>query len=71
MVSDTSPEAGAIQIDIFRRMTPGRRIELVLEMSDSMRDVSLSGLRHRHPELNEQELHRELLRLMYGLPPEP
>jgi hypothetical protein len=71
MPFDTSPEAEAIQLEVFRRMTPAQRIEMALEMSESIRNVSLSGLRQRHPELNEQELRRELLRLMYGFSPEP
>jgi hypothetical protein len=35
-------------------------------MSDDMRAVALAGLRSRRPELNEEELRRELLRMMYG-----
>jgi hypothetical protein len=67
---DTSPEAAAIQQAIFRRMTPEQRLHLALEMSESMRDIALAGLRSRRPELSEAELSRELIRLMYGvLPP--
>ncbi len=67
---DTSPEAAAIQQAIFRRMTPEQRLRLALEMSESMRDIALAGLRSRRPELSEAELSRELIRLMYGvLPP--
>ena len=70
MLSDTSPEAAAIQDEIFRRMTPEQRVRLALEMSESMRNVALAGLRSRRPELNEAELSRELLRVMYDfLPP--
>ena len=66
MPSDTSPEAEAIQLEIFRRMTPAQRLKLALEMSDSMRNVALAGLRTRRPDLDEMELLRELMRLMYG-----
>ncbi len=67
---DTSPEAAAVQRAIFRRMTTEQRLRLALEMSDSMRNVALAGLRSRRPELSEAELSRELIRLMYGvLPP--
>jgi hypothetical protein len=71
MPSDTSPEAAAIQAEIFRRMTTEQRLRLALEMSESMRNVALAGLRSRHPELTEQELSRELMRLMYGFVPKP
>jgi len=69
MLSDTSPEAAAIQDEIFRRMTPEQRVRLALEMSESMRNVALAGLRSRRPDLNEAELSRELLRVMYDFVP--
>ena len=71
MSIDTSPEADAIQIEIFRRMTPAQRLRLALEMSESMRNVALAGLRSRRPELNEKELSNELMRMMYGFAPQP
>lgn len=71
MPSDTSPEAAAIQQEIFRRMTAAARLRLALEMSESMRNVALAGLRSRRPDLSTEELSRELMRLMYGFVPEP
>ncbi|HWY71107.1 MAG TPA: hypothetical protein VNX88_20745 [Terriglobales bacterium] len=71
MPSDTSPEAAAIQAEIFRRMTEAERVKMALEMSDSMRNVALAGLRSRHPEMTEEELNWELMRLMYGFVPKP
>lgn len=72
MQSDTSPEAAAIQAEIFRRMTPAQRLKLALEMSESMRNIALAGLRSRRPDLNEEELSRELMHIMYGFkPPRP
>lgn len=70
MYSDTNPEAALIQRDIFRRMTTEQRLRLALEMSESMRNVALAGLRSRRPELNERELFRELMRVMYGFVPQ-
>jgi len=70
MISDTNPEAAAIQAEIFRRMTPEQRVRLACEMSEGMRDVALAGLRSRRPELTEDELARELMRLMYGFVPD-
>ena len=69
MISHTSPEAAAIQDEIFRRMTPEQRVRLAIEMSESMRNVALAGLRSRRTELNEAELSRELLRVMYDFVP--
>jgi hypothetical protein len=71
MPSDTSPEAAAIQQEIFRRMSTAERLRMALEMSESMRNVALAGLRSRCPELNPEELSRELMRIMYGFVPRP
>ena len=69
MPSETSPEADAIQLEIFRRMTPEQRLKITLDLSEEMRNISLAGLRSRHPELTEEELRRELMRIMYGFVP--
>lgn len=69
MHSDTSPEAEAIQQEIFRRMTTEERLRMALEMSESLRNVALAGLRSRRPDLDENGLRRELMRLMYGFVP--
>ena len=71
MPFDTNTEAAAIQEGIFRRMVTARRLRLALEMSESMRNVARSGLRSRQPELNADELSRELLRIMYRFAPQP
>ena len=66
MLPDTHREADAIRQEYFRRMKPEERLSLALEMSDSLRRVALEGLRRRRPELSDEELSCELLRLMYG-----
>ncbi len=71
MPFDTSPEAARIQEEIFRQMTTTQRLKLALEMSESLREVALAGLRNRQPEMTADELSRELLRLMYGSATQP
>lgn len=70
MAFDTIPEAAKIQEEIFRRMTTAQRLRCALEMSESLRNVALAGLRTREPESNAHELSRELLRIMYGFAPQ-
>lgn len=70
MPFDSSPRAVAIQNDILRRMTTAQRLKLALDMSESMRNMALAGLRSRQPEMNENELSRELMRIMYGFAPQ-
>lgn len=71
MSFDTHPAATAIQLEIIQRMTAAERMRLALEMSDSLRLIALAGLRSRRPELTEDELSRELLRIMYGFSTQP
>lgn len=70
-MSDTSPEAQAIQDEIHRRMTPEERLKLAFEMSEMTRNLALSRLRKEHPDWTEWELKRELLRYAFGSQPWP
>lgn len=64
--ADTTPEAWAIQINIHRRMSPSRRLELALQMSDSLRRVVASGVRSRHAEYSEEQVRLATARLWLG-----
>lgn len=64
---DTSPEAAALQYEIHRRMTPSQRFEAAVEMSEAVRELAKAGLRSRHPEMSEEELHFALIKLLYGI----
>jgi hypothetical protein len=70
MPFDTTPEAAAVQEEIFRQMTSSQRLRMALEMSESLRNMALAGLRSRRPELSPEECSRELLRIMYGFEPQ-
>jgi hypothetical protein len=70
MASDTSARAAEIQRDIFRRMTTEQRLRLALEMSESVRNIALAGLRSRRPDLPDDQLLPELIRLQYGPVPQ-
>ena len=63
---DTTAEAHAIQLAIYRRMTVTQRLELALEMSEAARRTSLDGIRARHPEYDEPTAIRALFRLLHG-----
>lgn len=64
-ISDTSPEAAEIQLEIFRRMTGEERLRRALELSDFAREVSLSRIRSEHPDWSDWEVKRELLRITF------
>lgn len=64
-ISDTSPEAAEMQLEIFRRMTGEQRLRRALELSDFARELSLARIRSEHPEWSEWEVKRELLRITF------
>jgi hypothetical protein len=66
MARDTTPDAAATQLAIYRRMDPGRRGELALEMSFAARELALAGIRMRHPAYSEEEARLALFRLLLG-----
>ena len=63
---DTSPEAHAVQIEVYRRLGPEGRVELAIEMSDEARRTAASGIRDRHPEYSEGQIRWALFRLILG-----
>lgn len=64
--SDTDPEAERIQMEIYRRMPPWRKIELVVEANETTRQLALAGLRARQPEASPEEIQRRLFDLLLG-----
>jgi hypothetical protein len=64
--SDTTDEAREVQFAAYRAMTASQRVVIALQLSDDMRSLSRSGIRWRHPELDERGVHHEFLRILYG-----
>lgn len=63
---DTSPEARAVQLAVYARMGPARRVELAFELSERMRELAVEGIRARSPELSLAEARRILWRKLLG-----
>jgi hypothetical protein len=77
--SDTSPEALEVFLEVQRRRTPTKKLATAFELSDTVRRLSLAGLRLRHPGASERELFlrmvalqvpRELMIRAYGWHPD-
>ena len=66
VVRDASAAARRIQIEALRRLDGPTRLQMALRMSDDSRDITLAGIRHRHPDWTDDDVHRELLRLLLG-----
>ena len=74
--SDTSPEALRVQYDLYRRMSPARKFELIFDTYEMGRQLALAGLKMRHPDATREELWqlwaqqhlgRELFEKVYGI----
>lgn len=65
-LSDTSPEAARVQLEIYRNMTAGRKLELVEDANHTARVLALAGLAQRYPDDSAERLHRRLCDLVLG-----
>jgi len=64
-VSDTTPRAAAIQLQLYRNAGPSRRAQIAVELSDAVRETALAGIRRRHPDYTEEQVKSTFLRLVY------
>jgi hypothetical protein len=64
--SDTTIEAMKKQYEILRTLLPEKRLTIAFELSDYLRSVVQAGIKQRHPDYNEQQIEKEVLRLMIG-----
>ena len=65
--SDTSPEVRRRQIDAYRSLSADERMALGIDLSESMRRVTIDGIRSRHPEFGDRQVAEELIRIWHGL----
>lgn len=70
-ITDTTPEAAARQSEILRSMTGEQRMILAYEMSMFVRELMKEGIQHDHPDWNEMQVARELLRRAFFPAPLP
>lgn len=63
---DTTPEAHKRQVEILRKLSPERKALMAMELTDNIRQIAVEGIRSRHPEFNEKQIMRELLRMIVG-----
>jgi len=66
--SDTSSEAAAVQLEIYRRLGGSGRAALAIELSEMTRATAVAGIRHRHPGMSEAAALRELMWRLHGVP---
>ena len=65
-LTDTSPAAERLQIELMRQAPSWRKAYLVGQMTESVRLLALSGLHQRHPQTTPEQLQRMLVELYLG-----
>ena len=65
-LSDTHPKMEALQITLFRETPPWRKMEMLVSLNASARELAMAGLRKRYPNAVEAEIHRRLADLLLG-----
>ncbi len=78
--SDTTPEAEAVLLDLLRRAPVWKRLQMIDQMYEMLRLLTMADLRRCYPNADENELKRRLAaRILspeevvaaYGWDPEP
>ncbi len=63
---DTSEDAAAVQADCYRRIPGGRKVEMMIAMSEQAWRISADGVRARHPEYSAEDAVHAVRRLIWG-----
>jgi len=63
---DTTEEAARVQREVYRRMSPARRLQLIFEMNENLRELLAAGVRDRHPDYTEAQVKLAVIRLWLG-----
>lgn len=64
--ADTSRDAWRAHVEVLRDMTGPERVAKAFELSEAARATSEAGIRHRHPDWSEQQVHEALMELLIG-----
>ncbi len=66
MLSDTSPEAEKVQIELLRRATNAERLALALSMTDLTVRLARRAIARANPGLSQHELDLKFVEIHYG-----
>ncbi len=64
--ADTTIDAARKQFEILRRLDAETRLKMAFELSDNLRSIVEAGVRLRNPQYDEQQINRQVIRLMIG-----
>ena len=64
--ADTDPAVHEVQTQIYLRMGAAERMAIAFRLSDAVRRLAISGIRHRHPDYTEAQIQQAFARLRLG-----
>lgn len=67
LAADTTADIEHRQVDAWRRLSPLERLRLVSEATRAVLNLSLAGIRRRHPHASERECFLRLAAIMLGV----
>lgn len=63
---DTKPEAFRYQVQAFQAMAPDKRLQITFQLCNQHQSLIHAGIRHRHPDYDDEKTHLAFLRLIWG-----
>jgi hypothetical protein len=63
---DTTDDADAAQLDAYRRLGGPGRVAVVFRLNALVREMTMAGIRSRHPEYDDAQVRMALQRLVFG-----
>ncbi|MFA5555346.1 MAG: hypothetical protein WCZ89_02490 [Phycisphaerae bacterium] len=56
MITDTPKEVLDVQYDLYRRMSPAKKVEMVFDAYSTGQQLAMAGIRMRFPNATEKEV---------------
>jgi hypothetical protein len=67
LTADTTADIEQRQVDSWRRLSPLERLRLVSDTTRAVMNLSLAGIRSRHPQASERECFLRLAAILLGV----
>ncbi len=64
--TDTSRDAARMHVEVLRRLGNAHRASMTFDLIDVLRRVTEAGIRHRHPDYDDEMVRVALVRLWLG-----
>ncbi|MGA2092344.1 MAG: hypothetical protein ABSH16_02910 [Sedimentisphaerales bacterium] len=56
VISDTSKETKEVMRDLYRRMSPAKKIEMIFDACRTGQLLSMAGIRMQYPDASEEQI---------------